>query len=273
MKRALAIITLCAALGGAAFADIEFSANLGLTPYSGVNVNKAINLKSATSGEEDFSLALSRGFGLGLDVNAAILFWQPVDWFEFGIKAGAGFDGFIGGIEYIKVNTRNYTLSPFAFKLYVNAGPEVRFNIGDRHSVFLAPVLKGTFIGGSEFAAGIDLGYRLWLKNTDSYKTGLAIGAFLGFPIVGRDNFTNDTETWTRSLDYAGGFNVKIFVGAVFNLGDGRTSDSKAAEEEAARLAAQQAAEEEAARNAGGSPNGTGRSAEEEANLDALFKT
>ena len=76
----------------------------------------------------------------------------------------------------------NKALDNVALNNYITFGPAFRLKFGDMHSLSISPGVGMSWILGekvSEFCINLnlDIGYRLWLINSDGFHFGLGAGS------------------------------------------------------------------------------------------------
>lgn len=232
MKKLLTFAAVAIFAAASTFANIELDASFkfGIMPnitIFGTNAGQTSAVATATQ-------TLNNSYGF--DVNAGFFFGTPKVF-----NAGLDVRGSYGFSNSIKQNIKktNITTS-IGFKrledFNITIGPAFRINLGQRHSIFIAPGIgvygfAGTLAGSTAtnkeeltcitFSCNLNLGYRFWIIANGGFNLGIAAGVNLTVPVVGIDI---DSVTWNGSTQNSGslvvgGFDPEIYVGVCMNFG------------------------------------------------------
>ena len=97
------------------------------------------------------------------------------------------------------------------------------------HAVSISPGVGMNWIlnkSVTEFGINLnlDIGYRLWLINSDGFHFGLGAGSDVSFCILGGSSYSVYTDN-SKEIEAIGGINTnsidaKIYLGVIFNFGD-----------------------------------------------------
>ena len=205
------------------FANVEMDMNFFVSPAKNVNLG---------SGSDDENYIAKCTVPLGLELQWGFYFGQPRKVFDAGLGLSVGFSG-IYDYDIYKGSSKvgNKALNTIALNNYITFGPAFRLKFGDMHSVSISPGVGMSWIIDkkvSEFGINLnlDIGYRLWLINSDGFHFGLGIGSDLTFCILGGASYSVYTDNKT-DVEYIEGVNTasidsKTYIGVVFNFGDKR---------------------------------------------------
>ncbi len=209
--------------------NIELDINYFAVPY-----------QSFTTGEDgDGKLTLPE-IG-GIEVNANFFFGSPCNFLDVGLnlRSGVGFSDWFTLHDEDDEKEKCYfdNESGIGFDGFFKIGPVVRFNLGQMHSIVVAPGFQLNFgwtpEGDSdqddhkyhydliEPKFDLDIGYRCWLLHKATYALGLDVGTDLQwYPSCSNFKIGNEGDYDDKWIEPRGsGFAWKIYVGVCMNWG------------------------------------------------------
>ena len=203
------------------FANVEMDMNCFVSPVKNVDLGR-------DQQQEDYIAKCNAP--LGLELQWGFYFGQPRKVFDAGLGLSVGFSA-IHDYDVYKGAAKlgNKSLNGVALNNYITFGPAFRLNFGDMHSVSILPGVGMNWIlnkSVTEFGINLnlDIGYRLWLINSDGFHFGLGVGSDVSFSILGGSSYSVYTDNSTEIEDIGGintnSIDVKIYLGVIFNFGD-----------------------------------------------------
>lgn len=213
MKRLLAVLFAAVLAAGTVSANTEITSHI----YG------AVISERDTEGD----VTLEFDTPIGFEDQFGFYFGSPAEFLDLGMSVSVGMDFFwdstmkVGAIELSE-------LDDSGMDLYCTVGPAVRFNIGDRHSIFVSPGLgynmlistaDGYDLIISEVDFNFDIGYRFWLVNITGFHFGFSAGYDISVPLFGTAGFYFDHYD-DINRDLTGGSIGKFYLGVAFNFGD-----------------------------------------------------
>ena len=221
MKRFFSFFAVLILSSTFVFANVEMDMNFFASPVKDSVLGR---------GKDDTYVAKCT-VPLGLELQWGFYFGQPRKVFDAGLGLSVGFSG-IYDYDIYKGSSKvgNKALDNVALNNYITFGPAFRLKFGDMHSVSISPGVGMSWIIDkkvSEFGINLnlDIGYRLWLINSDGFHFGLGIGSDLSYCTMGGSSYSVYTDS--EDIEHIAGFNAgsidcKIYLGVVFNFGDKR---------------------------------------------------
>ena len=230
-KRICALFLVLAVGITAAFATVEVALNYSYL-YSN-NSTLSFDAESVVAYFGRNRLDRKVSSPLGVDGTISLFFGNPQG-LELGIGMGASVDFF----SNYKLEGISLDVDSTAFDFSAVLGPALRVTFAKRHSFYLSPGIQFNYrkieakrkdekeitytMLEKNWAANLNMGYRLWLFSTPSLRAGLDAGLNLGIPLNSFNTFTKETgeiEDFKAQYKIKSGSLMKFYVGFCFNLG------------------------------------------------------
>ena len=221
MKKTLFVFLGLIICGSSVFANVEMDMNCFVSPVKNVDLGR-------DQEQEDYIAKCNAP--LGLELQWGFYFGQPRKVFDAGLGLSVGFSA-IYDYDVYKGSAKvgNKSLNGVALNNYITFGPAFRLKFGDMHAVSISPGVGMNWIlnkSVTEFGINLnlDIGYRLWLINSDGFHFGLGVGSDVSFCILGGSSYSVYTDN-SKEIEAIGGINTnsidaKVYLGVIFNFGD-----------------------------------------------------